>query len=231
MKGTVNSPDPIERIQYFIRSNGVADVYLHDNITEPDPEVEDSQYAADEVYFIIDSDKASADDILSDFDYWFKAGENLDSHHLANEFSLAEMQKSKLYDVGEECTGIIYAGIDVQLSDGPAHFSLTDKDQLDLFGCQAKIAAGATKIEYHSDGNPCKYYTVEDMQTIIQQAMFYVGYHTTYCNALNMWIRGSEKPSQVAEVFYGADVPEEYQSEVLKDYLAQIAALAGGSEA
>ncbi|MFR2691995.1 MAG: hypothetical protein ACLTBV_13615 [Enterocloster bolteae] len=29
---------------------------------------------------------------------------------------------------------------------------------------------------------------------------------------LNMWIAGCEAAEEVAEIFYGADVPEEYQS-------------------
>ena len=57
--------------------------------------------------------------------------------------------------------------------------------------------------------------------------MFHVSYHTTYCNALNMWIAGCQIPEEVQEIFYGADVPEEYRSEVLNAYLLQIAALAG----
>ena len=33
---------------------------------------------------------------------------------------------------------------------------------------------------------------------------------------------------EVREIFYGADVPVEYQSDVLKAYLTEITALAGG---
>ena len=68
------------------------------------------------------------------------------------------------------------------------------------------------------------------MQSIIQAAMFHVSYHTTYCNALNMWIAGCQTPEEVQEIFYGADVPEEYQSEVLRAYLLQIASMAGNGE-
>lgn len=63
------------------------------------------------------------------------------------------------------------------------------------------------------------------MQTIIQEAMWHVSYHTTYCNALNMWIAGCQENEEVEEIFYGADVPGEYRSEVLNAYLLQIAAM------
>lgn len=49
-------------------------------------------------------------------------------------------------------------------------------------------------------------------------------YHTTYGNSVNMWIKGCAKASEIAKIEYGAPIPEEYQSEVLKDYLAEMAA-------
>mgnify|MGYP000260026868 FL=1 len=39
-----------------------------------------------------------------------------------------------------------------------------------------------------------------------------------------MWIKGCAKASEIAKIEYGAPIPEEYQSEVLKDYLAEMAA-------
>lgn len=68
------------------------------------------------------------------------------------------------------------------------------------------------------------------MQTIITQAMWHVSYHTTYCNALNMWVAGTETADDLQQIFYGADVPEQYQSEVLKAYLLQIANMTGADE-
>ena len=97
-----------------------------------------------------------------------------------------------------------------------------------MFGKQIQVAAGQEQIEYHADGQPCRYYTAVDMQAIIQAAIWHVSYHTTYCNALNMWIAGCQTVEDVQEIFYGADVPEQYQSDVLKAYLEEIAAIAGG---
>ena len=39
-----------------------------------------------------------------------------------------------------------------------------------------------------------------------------------------MWIKGCAKASEIAKIKYGVPIPEEYQSEVLKDYLAEMAA-------
>lgn len=140
---------------------------------------------------------------------------------------LAAAAASKKVEISRECERIIYRGVNVALTDGMAeHFSLTEHDQLNLFGKQAQLAAGAERVEYHADGQPCRYYSAADMQAIIQAAMFHVSYHTTYCNALNMWLADCQTVEDVQQIFYGADVPDEYQSEVLKAYLLQIAALA-----
>ena len=61
--------------------------------------------------------------------------------------------------------------------------------------------------------------------SIIQAAMWHVSYHTTYCNALNMWIAGGQTAEEVQLVFYGADIPDKYRSEVLNAYLIQIEAM------
>lgn len=136
--------------------------------------------------------------------------------------TLAELQAAKKAEVSAACEQIIYAGITVDLPDGPEHFSLTEKDQINLFGKQAQLAAGADQLEYHQDGHPCRYYSAAEMQQIITAAMEHVSYHTTYCNSLNMWIAGTGTAEELDAIFYGADIPEEYQSEVLRDYLTKI---------
>ena len=142
--------------------------------------------------------------------------------------TLKEFKTAKKQEISQACEQIIYAGISVTLADGTVeHFALTEHDQLNLFGKQAQLATGAEQLEYHSDGKPCWYYSATDMQTIIAAAMQHVSYHTTYCNALNMWVAGCETADELQQIYYGVDVPEQYQSEVLKAYLLEIASLAG----
>lgn len=138
---------------------------------------------------------------------------------------LVAAQSLKRSEIASACERIIYNGINVTLADGTEeHFRLTEHDQLNLFGKQVQIASGVEKIEYHADGQPCRYYSAEDMQTIIQAAIFHVAYHTTYCNAVNMWIAECQDAAEVQGIFYGADVPEMYRTDVLNEYLSQIAA-------
>lgn len=138
--------------------------------------------------------------------------------------TLEEVKAQKKAEISATCESTIHAGIDVKLGENWEHFSLETNDQINLFGKQYQLASGATAVEYHQDGCPCKYYSAEDMMKIITAAMEWVSYHTTYCNALNMWIAGAESKDEVNTIYYGADIPEEYQSEVLRDYLEKIAA-------
>ncbi len=141
--------------------------------------------------------------------------------------TLEELQAAKRQEISAACEAIIYNGVSVTLTDGTTeHFALTEHDQLNLFGKQVQLAGGVEQLEYHADGQPCRYYSSADMWAIIAAALWHVSYHTTYCNAINMWIAACETAEDVQAIYYGADVPEEYQSEVLKAYLKEIADMA-----
>lgn len=134
--------------------------------------------------------------------------------------TLDELKQQKISEVSAACKDTIHAGVDVELPTGTTeHFSLKEEDQINLFGKQAQISAGVTQLEYHQDGHPCRYYTVEEMTAIITAAMQFVSYHTTYCNSLYTWINAVTDKEELQEITYGASIPIEYQSEVLQTYL------------
>lgn len=162
-------------------------------------------------------------EIEADFDYWFKKTEEVPDPSSVENLCLEDARKAKYQEIASACEQTIYAGVDVSTSSGVEHFSLTEKDQLNLFGKKMQLLAGEEKLEYHEDGHPCKYFSAEDMQNIVNKAMFYVSYYTTYCNALNMWIKSVTKPGDLDRIQWGAKVPEEFQNEVLKDYMKTIA--------
>lgn len=138
---------------------------------------------------------------------------------LVDDYDLEQIRTLKKSEISDACEQTIYNGIDVEMSTGTQHFSLTEKDQINIFGLQATIESGETRIEYHSDGNPCIYYSVEDIQKLIAAAMGFVKYNTTYCNSLNVWISKETNAQTISEMYYGMEIPEEHQSEVLKNYI------------
>lgn len=132
--------------------------------------------------------------------------------------TLEEVKNQKIEEISNKCNEIIFNGIDVDLSIGKKHFSLTIEDQLNLFGKQSQILSGEERFEYHADGESCIYFSKEDMMKIIQSAMQFVSYHTTYCNSMFQWIKSLESKENILTINYGDLIPEEYQSEVLKTY-------------
>lgn len=137
--------------------------------------------------------------------------------------TLEEVKGAKVSEMGAAQQDAIQAGIDITLTDGSTeHFTLTANDQIGLMGLQAQVAAGNEQIPWHTSRNEehCRYYSNADMQVIIAAAMRHVSYHVTYFRDLRIYINSLETKEVVLEVFYGMPMPEEWQSEVLKDMYA-----------
>lgn len=140
--------------------------------------------------------------------------------------SLQFVKDKKIEYMSYLCHQTIENGILITLSDGLEHrFSLTENDQANLMERQAQLMAGATQVSYHADGELCTYYSAEDMTTIIQTNIFHKEYQTTYFNSLKHYINSMTDKNEVSAVEYGIEIPEQYQSQPLKDLLEQLAQL------
>lgn len=137
------------------------------------------------------------------------------------EVTIEYVKAVKNAEMSATCNKIITNGFDAILSDGENHhFSLTIQDQLNLITLSSMVAAGETVIPYHADGELCKGYSVEDITTIINTATSFKTYHVTYFNSLKVYIDSMHDINEVNNVVYGIDIPEEYQSDVLKQLLS-----------
>lgn len=133
------------------------------------------------------------------------------------EITVDYVKNQKIKEIRNMCNKLITDGFDVILSDGENHhFSLTTQDQLNLTTLSAMVASGAETIPYHADGETCKFFSTEDVQKIIQAAMDFKTFHITYHNALKLYVDSLQLLEDVENVSYGMEIPEEYQSEVLK---------------
>lgn len=133
------------------------------------------------------------------------------------ETTIEYVRSTKIAEMTSVCNKVIENGIDVFLSDGVSyHFSLTTQDQLNLITLQSMIASGETSIPYHADGELCRYYSVDDITTVMDAATAYKTYHVTYFNSLKMYINSMNNISDISAVQYGMAVPDEYQSDILK---------------
>ena len=82
----------------------------------------------------------------------------------------------------------------------------------------------------HSGVSTCVFYSTDDMQKITDAAYEHRTFHTTYCNSLKIWVEATETAEELQEIYYGADVPETYQSDVLKAYLKAKESVGGTDE-
>lgn len=134
------------------------------------------------------------------------------------DITVAYAKKLKLKDMSNTCNNIIFAGIDVVLSDEETHhFSLTEYDQLNLFKLETLARSGQEVLPYHEDGELCKFYPAADIITIANAATQYITYHTTYFNSLKAYINSLRSLNTISRVTYGMDIPEKYQSDVWKE--------------
>lgn len=219
----VNSPTKMDAVLYKTNTSGIADVWIRKNqqkvTRETDDGNEDVSYEADEVFLRVTPGVVTQKEIKADIDFWFETLKEAEEGIQADFLSTEQFRALKKRELSAACHESIIAGVDVSLSGGTEHFSLAETDQLNLFGKQAQLAAGAQKLEYHQDGETCKYYTAEEMSSIIEAAMYFVSYQTTYCNSLYAWLEGCERASEMAGISFGDEIPSEYQSEVLRDYI------------
>lgn len=137
--------------------------------------------------------------------------------------TLEEVKEYKKQEIMSAYQAVKTSGFDIELSGGTEHFPLKDEDVTFLFGKQLELQGSTEeKISYQDSENRCKLYSREDMQLIINKALLFVNFQTTYRNNLCEWIDECSSTEDVNNISYGATIPEEYQNEVYKKYLAQM---------
>lgn len=125
-------------------------------------------------------------------------------------------REAKIKSLSAQCRAVIEAGFDIELFDLMTHhFSLDTQDQLNLITLSA-LAETETLIPYHADGELCKFYTAAEIKQIVAAATQFKMYHTTYFNALKQYINSLDSVDTIASITYGIELPEEFQSDVLK---------------
>ena len=127
------------------------------------------------------------------------------------------IRSTKINEMSATCEQTIAKGFDVELSDGATHhFSLKEKDQLNLIAIQGMILSGTEIIPYHADDELCEYYTAADMMLIINKANAFKTYHVSYFNSLKSYINSLSSIGAIMSLYYGIDIPKKHQSKVLQ---------------
>lgn len=120
---------------------------------------------------------------------------------------LPTLAEKKAAEVNAACEAAIHAGVDVALSGGAEHFSLTPNDQTNIDAMFDAVRMGAEKYLYHADNGRCRMYSAADIAAIYTASKTHITYCTTYCNALKQWIRRETDPAVLGAIRYGAELP------------------------
>lgn len=134
--------------------------------------------------------------------------------------TIEELRAAKIAELKATKEAVIAQGFDATLTDGTVeHFSLTTDDQLYLTALRTQVLAGADPIPWHisDDSAACKYYSNDDMNIITQTAMTIIVYHITYVKDIIRYVNNITDKEELDMVEYGMIVPEEFQSQPLKD--------------
>lgn len=138
--------------------------------------------------------------------------------------SLEDKRAAKHAEISAASEAAIYAGMDVETTQGTEHFSLTEKDQINLTTAKNEIDKGAAFYPYHTDDTLCRIFTAEEINAIAQASIAHKIYHTTYCNHLFEWIRRADA-AELAGITYGAELPDDLAAH-MQEILTQAGAVA-----
>lgn len=136
--------------------------------------------------------------------------------------TLEEVKEMKKQEIRAAYQEVKAAGVDVEISTGKERFPTQEENVTFLFGKQMEITAGKELISYQDAQDHCKFYSREDMQTIINTAFAFVEFQTTYRNNLCEWVDKCQDAQEVEQIYYGAEIPEEFRNEVYQAHLAQL---------
>ena len=138
--------------------------------------------------------------------------------------SLEDKRAAKHAEISAASEAAIYAGMDVETTQGTEHFSLTEKDQINLTTAKNAVDKGAAAYPYHADDVRCRIFTAEEINAIAQASVAHIIYHTTYCNHLFEWIRRADA-AELAGITYGAELPDDLAAH-MQEILTQAGAVA-----
>lgn len=176
-------------------------------------------------YYLVDSNSELATKIRDNAPFMDFVTDNngnlIDVTPTERPVNITEIIETKISELSDTCTQTIYQGIDVKLSDNTIeHFTLDEQDQLNLSGIGLKLLMGAEVVAWHEDdeNKSCRFYSALDAQTIISNLTIFKEYHITYFRDLRIYVRNLTTAEEVNNIVYGLELPEEFKSDVLKEY-------------
>lgn len=128
--------------------------------------------------------------------------------------TLEQIKNSKSTELSTACNLAITQGIDIETSHGQDHFNLSLEDQSNINNLFRVVELGGTEYPYQADNGACTIYTAEDIAKIYIATQSHITQQLTYYHALVEYIKMLEDIETVEGMYYGIELPEEYQADV-----------------
>lgn len=140
--------------------------------------------------------------------------------------TLDEVRNAKISNLSSICYQKIINGIDIDINGVSEHFSYTEEDQTNIKELFDLAVQTNTPLYYHSNGNSCKLYSVEQIIELYIKSVMNKMHHITYFNQLKMYINTLSNSDAINTIEYGMELIGEY----LDTYTAAMAQAKVGME-
>lgn len=144
------------------------------------------------------------------------------------EKELEKAKENKINQMSEDCSNAIYNGMDIKLSNGTEHFTLTDNDRLNILTLSTKLGFGALRVLWCRDSG-AKYYSALEAAAIISSLTGFEEYHMNYLRELKAYINSLTDIDEINTIEYGVSLPNNKKSQILKKLEAALDSLSDRS--
>lgn len=132
------------------------------------------------------------------------------------EATLDFVKEQKIKEMTSMSNKAIIDGFEMELDDGSIRrFTLTKENRLSIYSLQSILLSGQTSIPY-MDNDSCILLSTTEIQNLLTKANNHTIYNKLYLNSLKSYIKSLNDISVISEIYYGIDIPEEYQIDILK---------------
>lgn len=137
-----------------------------------------------------------------------------------NDQEVSLLRQQIIKELSDTCHTKIVEGFEIKLSDNKAHkFTLTAEDQINLLSLESQLNTSLDTFLYHASGEPCKYFSREDIEKVIARSKKHILYHTTYFNVSKQYLSNIHDFDRLKSFSYGQDVSAITQDLSIKQIL------------
>ncbi len=124
--------------------------------------------------------------------------------------TIDEIRESKISAFSNICNMSIVHGVDIDIDGIIEHFSYTEEDQTNIKELFDLALQTNVPMYYHSDGNSCKLYSVEQIIELYTTAAMNKMHHITYFNQIKMFLQTLDDADTITSIEYGHELTGKY---------------------